>query len=396
MTVRGEKYCNGLSNLQRVFREVKRLPDPGQSDKTKRFVNNLIQLIDTLTIDNSSEPVVYYELIGDFTGFVSTRSLGELILIKINIILMFFSIKHDSIFELLIVLNEKIVDDIIAFVDHEKKKKNVRYLAPVVVLLDYFVQNKLVHKVEKFGSFVLKIEKMLKKYSYLTSNAILSKRYLKEHLNLRGCSLLNYEIEDTPFKDIERNIANDESSTQIRLSRASDFMTIVKVAVNLSSLKNDIITEQVKERNNSENHESDAMSISDSEDDVDNDHAVENVIINIEDNAEDEEDKHDDDDEEEDIVVFKPQMKHRLVAQNLPQAIGNFEVDGNASMPPLPPPGFAPLINCNDFPIVSKNPFLSFSSVREFEPEKKVDSHEEDPMNIMGSIFGGSRNPFLD
>ena len=397
MTVRGEKYCNGMSNLQRVLREVKRAPEP--SDKSKRFVNNILRLIDTMANGDNNEPVLYYDLIGEFTTFIASRSLGELILIKINVILMFFASKNDDFFELLIVLNEKIVDNIISSVDHEKKKKNVRYLAPVVVLLDYFVENKLFDKVEKFNTFVSKVDRMLHEYSYLISSPILSKRHLKEHLNLRGCSLLNYQLEEIPYEDIERNIANDENSTRIRLSRASDFLSVIKVAQNLVSLESDILVNESAKNQVIDIEESSDMSVTNDHDSIGTGVDKPMIDVNSDGDKDDDGEESNNDDDEEDIVVFKPQVKFNSVAPALPQAAAMLEstsFNEKPSVLPLPPPGFAPLSNFGSVPISSINPFLIFSDVQNFEPEKKVDNEKDDPMNIMGSIFGPSLNPFLE
>merc|ERR1719215_1114307 len=400
MTVQSGKYPKGLGNLKRVFKEVKTAPV--SNDKPIKFCSDMLNLVDNFV--NGDTNNIYYELLSDFSQLLESKGVGEMLLIKINVILIFFSESNDKVFELLVCLNEKIADQIIRVTSDETKKKNVRFLAPIVIFLDYLVQNNSIERIEKFGIFLDKMETILKINSRLKGTLKGVTSYVKEQMNLRGCSLLKYQMEGIPYNMIKKNLANDEEATSLRLNRLSDFLAVTKVAKTLVDFDDQISVENINsDKPNPE---------------VESKEAVEDQVDALNSMKGNDEEAFGEEDEEEDIIVFSPEPQRKVKSRAAPQAAAldrPFTLNNNEyDMPPMPPPGFAPIVCNGGASIISQNPFLSYSmdsmmhndlnhfgkesrALDYFKVEKKVEEiNEGDPLNVMGSIFGTSNNPFLD
>ena len=193
--------------------------------------------------------------------------------------------------------------------------------------------------VDDSATLVEKVKSVHKKYS--VSSEAPANLFLKEHLHLRGFGLIGYNLDDLEYEFVLKNLASEEVSTVIRLNRLKNFYTLINLEDSLAV----------------------DMDISPKEHDIFDNKPVESMDVDkipgeTKDPVGDDESFEDDD-----VIVFKPEQQPLQQQKIIP-----------------PPPGFAP--------ITTINPFL-------LQPEDDIPANPEDPMNVVGMLFGGSINPFI-
>mmetsp|Transcript_25575 Transcript_25575/g.39613 ORF Transcript_25575/g.39613 Transcript_25575/m.39613 type:complete len:506 (-) Transcript_25575:489-2006(-) len=325
-----EKFEFAKSNMKRVFDDIR---SQSETERTKQFILDLLGIMERYIKREAA--IDYRHVMSDFFDILKSKNFGEFLLLKINVVLIYLSSTNIDLFDLLIDFNGAILDVIIS----TEVKKIVKYLGPVVVFLDFMIQNNLVEKAEKYCDFVDKIKSVHKKYS--VSSEAPTNLFLKEHLHLRGFGLISYKLDDLEYEFVLKNLASEEVSTIIRLNRLKNFYTLINLEDSLAV----------------------DMDISPKEHVMIDDKPVESMDVDkipgeTKDPVGDDESFEDDD-----VIVFKPEQQPLQQQKIIP-----------------PPPGFAP--------ITTINPFL-------IQPEDDIPADPEDPMNVVGMLFGGSINPFI-
>ena len=322
--------------MRRVFDDIR---TQSETERTKQFILNLLGLVERYI--KREVHINYHNVMSDFIDILNSKNFGEFLLLKINVVLMHFSSTNMDLFDLLIDFNGAILDVIIS----AEVKMIVKYLGPVVVFLDFLIQNNFVDKAEKYSDFIDKVKSVYKKYP-INSEAP-TNLFLKEHLHLRGFGLISYKLDDLEHEFVLKNLASEEVSTVIRLTRLKNFHTLTNLEENLA-VEMDISPGMPVMFDNKpevsiifDNKPAESM-------DVEEFPAETNDPVGDDESFED-----------DDVIVFQPEKQQKVIP---------------------PPPGFAP--------ISTINPFL-------LQPEDDIPANPEDPMNVVGMLFGGSINPFI-
>mmetsp|Transcript_20436 Transcript_20436/g.26424 ORF Transcript_20436/g.26424 Transcript_20436/m.26424 type:complete len:596 (+) Transcript_20436:301-2088(+) len=402
-------FPNTKTNMRQLFNHAKNLPE--KANKNTEFLHNFISMLNPS--NDKEETPEASSLMEDFSLLLSSKQLGDFMVTKMSTAMLYFFAERKQKSSSVFLFFETILDQILS-TSGDEQKRTIKYLSSVSLFLEFLFQRKELDSVQKHQSFVKKLKQTKDNFSYLnveSGQSSLRTKYLQEHVNLRGCTLFKNDLCSIPYHLICDKVLNDEEATRQRMQLLKDYVNIINVDETLGdmcsenneaySYGKEVSPEDTEMREKSDD-EAELPSSSGSAvlKAIENTPAFTkedpsktiNCQLSSNDNGNDE------DDEAEDDIVFQPEPVMKATTHYSDgQTTSTPEIRNNCSVPP-PPPGFAPLMVQGGVPFVSRNPFLSATNnsmrMDHFLSEKKLEV-DDDPMNVIGTLFGASYNPFL-
>jgi len=395
--------------MRQLFNHAKNLPE--KANKNTEFLHNFISMLNPS--NDKEETPEASSLMEDFSLLLSSKQLGDFMVTKMSTAMLYFFAERKQKSSSVFLFFETILDQILS-TSGDEQKRTIKYLSSVSLFLEFLFQRKELDSVQKHQSFVKKLKQTKDNFSYLnveSGQSSLRTKYLQEHVNLRGCTLFKNDLCSIPYHLICDKVLNDEEATRQRMQLLKDYVNIINVDETLGdvcsenneaySYGKEVSPEDTEMKEKSDD-EAELPSSSGSAvlKAIENTPAFTkedpsktiNCQLSSNDNGNDE------DDEAEDDIVFQPEPVMKATTHYSDgQTTSTPEIRNNCSVPP-PPPGFAPLMVQGGVPFVSRNPFLSATNnsmrMDHFLSEKKLEV-DDDPMNVIGTLFGASYNPFL-